>query len=458
MTTWQIKGKPFEAQIEALNRTKHEPHGFAYFMEMGLGKTAVTLAEFVKLKNDGKVDVLVIACPHSLKQNWADEVKFWTEGGLTTSIWPKFEDADVYIFNYEAFSVGGRTGEAALRGLCGKKRVYLALDESTQIKKHNSVRTKSLLGTARMCSYTRILSGAPMVQGPQDIWAQLKFIGAMKGINFFQFRNRFCLMGGYMGKKIIGANPVSVSELHRILDTCSFRAKKMDWLDIPEKTYFTRTIEMSPQQKRHYKSMLVDFITYVNGQEVDAAMVVTQMGKLQQISSNFVYDEDGVPRDLGGPNRKLNEIKQILDDEIDGKLIVVSYFAHSTQVLLSELEEYGVVGIYGGQSSEEIAAAKEDFNRGDARVIVCQESAAKYGHTLLGTEDMPCCTTVFYENSFSMDDRVQIEDRNHRIGQRFTVNIIDMVCSDIEAKVIKALQQKQDIAEAIIDAIKVQRI
>ena len=455
--SWLLKGQPFEAQETALQRTAHGPSGYAYFMEMGLGKTAVIIAEFVKLLHDNKVDKLVVMCPNTLKSNWRDEIGDWTEGEISCSVWPETEDSHAHILNYETVSAGKRRGETFIRGLCENHRVMLVLDESTQIKNPSSIRTKSLLGTARMAEFTRVLSGAPMVQGPQDIWAQLKFIGEFKGVNYYQFRNRYCRMGGYMGKQIKGANPENVGELHEKLAGCSFRAKKEDWLDIPPKMYFTRNINQNRKQQQHYQSMVKEFITMINGEEVSAPMVITQMTKLQQLSSNFIYDENGKVQEIEGTNFKLKEIYQILD-EIDGRAIIVTYFTHSTKKLIEELKDYEAVGICGGMSDEEIQSAKEKFNAGTARVMVCQSSAAKYGHTLLGSEDAPCHTTVFYENSFSLDDRIQIEDRNHRIGQKYGVNVIDLPSSAVELRVIKALQQKQDIAKAIVDAVKISRV
>jgi len=430
-------------------------------MEMGLGKTAVTLAEFMQLLIDDKVDNLIVVCPNSLKTNWANEVEFWSEGKLKSEVWddctPDLKPR-VKILNYETLAIASKRGYLYIKQLLDMgRRVMLVLDESTQIKKHNGVRTKSLLGIARSCSFTRILSGAPMVQGPQDVWSQLKFIGALKGMPYANFKKRYCVMGGYQGKQIMGANPNTMPELQAIIDQNAFRAKKEDWTDIPPKMYYVRNIPQTPAQKRIYKEMVDDFVTMVNQEHIEAQMVITQMGKLQQISSGFVYDENKEAQLITGGNPKLNELKEILE-EIDSRVVVVTFFTYSTKLLMKELEPYGVAGIYGGLSDAEIDDAKKRFNTGDARVIVCQSSAAKYGHTLLGDKEMPCHTTVFYENSFSLDDRLQIEDRNHRIGQQHGVNIIDFVTSTIEAKVIKALQQKKDLAGVIIDAVKTSRI
>lgn len=455
--TWLLKGSPREAQIEALNRTKHQPYGFAYFMEMGLGKSATLLAEFMELKVNGMVDKLIITCPFSLTLNWANEVKNWCGDTLTVNVWPSTDlSADVQILYYEAYSVGGRKGEKYVRELLENHRCMNALDESTQIKNPNSVRTQSILGMARLSQYVRILSGAPMVQGIQDIWAQLKFIGELRGVNFYQFRNKYCVTGGFKGKQILGPRKEYVGEIHRLLDSCAFRAKKADWSDLPDKIMFTRRLQMSKEQQKEYDRMLDEFVAIIDDEIVEAHMIITQMVKLQQITSGFMYDENKIAHPFKGTNKKLQEVEDILES-IDGKVIVVTYYRYTTELLLKKLEKYGVVGIYGGLNEIEIEQNKKEFNEGSARVILCQSTSAKYGHTLLGTQDQPCNTTIFYENSFSLDDRLQIEDRNHRIGQRFDVNIIDLVSSSIEEKVIKSLQRKEDMAKAIIDAIKSER-
>jgi SNF2 family DNA or RNA helicase len=263
-------------------------------------------------------------------------------------------------------------------------------------------------------------------------------------------------MGGYMGKQVCGPNIDTLPELNQIITRNGFRAKKQDWLkDLPPKVYHIRNVGMSRDQKKHYTHMLTNFLVDIgDGKNVSAHMVVTQMLKLQQISSGFVIDEDGTPNDLCVPE-KLEEVRNILEDT-EGKAIIPTYFRHSTDRLISYLEGkgYKVSYIRGQMQDYEIEEQKKAFNEGDADVIVCQSSAAKYGHTLLGTADRPCSTTIFYENSFSLDDRIQIEDRNHRIGQKHSVNIIDLVTSNVEHKVVKALQKKKDVASAIVDAVR----
>lgn len=464
---WLLNKPPYPAQAEAVKRVEHQPYGYAYFMEMGLGKTAVQINEFVRLKMENKVDKMVVFAPFTISENWAEEVSMWTDGKLRAQVWPWKEwdeTADVYILYYEALAVGGCAGVDFLDEIVKKYRVLVSLDESTQIKKHNAKRTIALLQRRKEFAFTRVLSGAPMVQGPQDVWAQLKFIGALDGTNFFQFRHRYCQMGGYRGRQIVGVRRDMVGELNSIVDASAFRAKKEDWLDgLPPKVYHIRKVQHTARQASMYKEMLDDFMVQLDsGALATAEMVVTQMLKLQQISSGFIIDADGVEHPIPGANPKLDEVRRLLDEEIVGKVIIPTYFRYSTRMLMEELATYGAVGIIGGQEKEDVQEAKVRFNSdGSCRVIICQSSSSKYGHTLLGdqsgeTPDLSgvCADTIFYENSFSLDDRIQIEDRNHRIGQRYSVNITDLVSSGVESRVARALQRKKALAEEIIDAVK----
>lgn len=459
---WPLNGQPYDAQKEALKRVAHAPQGYGYFMEMGLGKTAVVVAEVRTLLDKGKIHKGVVFCPFSLTHNWANEFVKWLrpDNQVKVAVWPDTDPkADVYVMPYESVALGKARGLTFLRQLMDSgKLVYLALDESTQIKNPTANRTKNLLSVARNAAFCRVLSGAPMVQGPQDLWAQLKFIGALRGMSYYQFRGVYCRMGGYRGHQILGPNKETIERLMAEMDRVSFRAKKEDWIDLPPKVYYQRKVEMSQDQKAAYKLMLKDFLAYVETGVIEAPMVITQMGKLQQISSGFILNGEDRHELVPGPDAKIREIQEILDFEIDNKIIISANYNASIDRLIRYLEPYGVATIRGGMAKDQVEEEKRKFNEGDARVIICQETSAKYGHTLLGHTLAPCHTIVFYENTFSLDDRIQMEDRCHRIGQNFSVNVIDFVCSGIEERVIKALVNKKDMAGAIVDAIKSHRV
>jgi SNF2 family DNA or RNA helicase len=420
-------------------------------MEMGLGKTAVVLAEFMSYQN---LTGLVVVCPNSIKYVWAAEVEKMGAKIPNIYIWPhakNLEERDkvpfMQVINYEAIITNA--GSAFLMRLLQLYPCYLAIDESTQIKNHKARRTKTLLGYAKWARARRVLSGAPVVQGPHDLWSQLRVIGALEGMNYFQFRNRFCKMGGYLGKQVVGAQ--NEQELHSIITAWGFRAVKKDWLDLPRKIYSQRTLEMTKRQRFHYKQMREDFITTIEQVEIDVQMVISQMQKLQQIGSGFLLDANGRVHYIEGGNPKFDALMELLD-EISGKLVIFCFYKASVALLQENLINHVVID--GNATPQERAAAVERFNNDPSiRVAICQIQSARYGLTLLGTKDQPCHNTVFYENMYSLDARLQAEDRNHRIGQTQPVTYVDFIVSDIDKLVVKALARKLDIARTVVDGL-----
>ncbi len=448
--TWHLKGQPHKVQIEAFKRAARR-NGFAYFMEMGLGKTATTLNEMVEA--GAEHDAYVVLCPNSMKQVWAEEAETW---GLPykVMVWPKVatcmaanQGNTLLIMNWEALL--GKGGQYLHRYMRDRS-IYLAGDESIFIKNPRAKRTKVFLSLVEMVKTVRLLSGKPIVNSPLDIWAQLRAIGAPVSRNPYAFRNHFCVMGGWQGKQIVGAQ--NQEELARVIAGHSFQATKAEWTDLPEKIYTRREYEMTKDQARYYKTMMDDFMVELESGAVTAPMVVTQLNKLQQIASGFIYKEDGRGTPILGKAEppKIALVKEILE-EVNGKVIIFVKYRFSGEMLAEAFEQEGVVTLRGGQSREEQKAAMDAFNKDDGvRVCVAAVSSAKYGLTLLGSGGQPCHTTIYYENDFSLDTRAQSEDRNHRHGQRNAVTYIDLVGSPVERKVIKALQKKENLVKSLM--------
>lgn len=455
---WELSGTPHKVQTEANRRARGRP-GFAYFMEMGLGKSATVLNEFKILLKEGKVDGMAIVCPNSIKQDWESQIKQW---GLTQPIlvWPKIEELIpqgdfILIFNYEAFSAGTCRGYIFIEKICKQKNIFLVLDESTQIKNYMSKRTRKLLALSPLAPYKRILSGAPVIQGPQDLWPQLRFIGAIPSMRYHAFRNRYCKMGGWMGKQIVGQS--NEMELSNILEDWGFRARKDVWTDLPEKIYQTRYVEMTKEQKKIYKEMSENLLVYINGECIEANQIITQLIKLQQISSGFLIREDQKIIQITCCPPKVLAIEEIID-QITGKALIFTHFRYSLSLLENHFKaSFNPAILCGGMSQEEIAHQKHRFSTDSAcRAFIIQTQTGKYGHTLLGGQSYEdrCSTTIFYENSYSLDARLQAEDRNHRYGQDRAVVYVDLVSSKVEAQAILALKNKANVANLIVDKFR----
>jgi len=467
--TWHLKGNPFEVQRVALERAE-ERRGFNWFMEQGLGKTAVALNNFMELSKADVVSDLVVVCPNSLKSNWVDESKNW-EADAEFRVW---EDAkrwdeskkrkserfhgNAHVFNYEALLAAG--GDA-IEELLTTRRCMLVLDESQRIKNPNSTITRRVLGHySKYAKIKRCLSGTPMTNTVVDFWPQLRFAGALNGSNPISFKKRYGIeVPGFKGKgKLVGVK--NEGELQEIIAEYGFRAAKKEWADLPEKLYRDPIKTMIPSVlKEHYTTMLEEFAVMVSDDTVVTTEAVAgQYLKLQQISSGFIYDGSSVHRLI--PTPKLPKFRALMDViEANGnnsKTLVFAHFKPSCQELIKVISEeldQPVAYIVGGMKTEELRQQKDSFNQaGGPRVMVLQLSAGKEGHTLLGDRDKdPCHTVCYYENNFNLGDRLQSEDRPHRYGQKNAVLYVDFSSSPIESHVIRAFQQKKELVDYLVD-------
>ena len=453
---WPLAAAPLAVQDMAFNLgIQHERWG--HFLEQGLGKSALCLADFLYYLAMGEVRVLVMVCPSYLISNWEDEVKKW---GVDVPVytWPQKpspKDAVfIFVINTEAVI---NSGGKFLKEVLQSRRCMMAVDESSLMKNHQASITKALLELGKLSRIHRALSGTPMSQSVMDLWPQLRWCGALNGVNPYAFRNRFAVMGGYMGKQVKGVK--NEDELHQILDSCSIRATKDQWLDLPDKIYPSPLeYEMTPKQKTAYKSMLAEFYAEVNGREITAPMVIHQQMKLQQIARGFILHE-GVVEELVEPkdNPAINTVVKALEN-VRGKTLIFAFHGYSVRVLYERLkaEGFNPVALRGGLDKEDIARRKEAFNENaSVRAMVLQTTVGYRGHTLLGQAGADrCSTTTFYENTYSLEVRTQAEDRNHRQGQDTGVVYLDLMCSKIDRKPIEAFQRKTNVVDAVIGAVK----
>lgn len=436
--------------------------GFAYYMEMGLGKTLTALHEFLQFVKTGEATRLVVICPNSFKAGWVDEIRkhgidvhpFIYESGADWDnnkfIKTEFASPPVLIINYEAIRKEG-VQEYVLHFIRGRNAM-IVLDESIQIKTYNSQQTKAALKLAPYFKFRRILSGKPVTQGPHDLWAQLKFIGAIQE-RYFPFKTTFCRMGGFKAKKVIGAQNEEL--LAAKMNGHVFKASKTDWTDLPPKMFTSRQYQLTPKLKSQYQSMEDEFVLWLEeGEHVAVDAFITKYIKLAQIQSGFIIKEDGTIENLVPPeeNPRFILVREIVE-EVTGKVVIPYVHRHTLHILQAALADYNPAFIKGGMTGEEITAEKEKFNNdNECRVILVQSRAGKYGHTLLGGSEPNnrCSTMIFAENSYSLDDRSQIEDRIHRHGQTADSCLyIDLWGTKLDHKITMALQAKESIAQAV---------
>ena len=476
--------KPHRVQVAALS-ARGDNTGFAYFMEQGLGKTLTSYLDLQEMVAERRATRMLVVCPNSFKAGWVKDAEkhgldydffVWKAGNinyLRSWIKKKFTKPPVLIVNWEAIR--------AKKVKQGKKTVWKSTelmdvimefadmvngramaiwDESIQAKTHDSAQTVGAIWIGNSYNETRDLSGKPITQGPHDLWGQMQLIKQLRGRNFFAFKTAFCKMGGYMGKTVIGAQNEDI--LAGLIDPHVFRATKKEWApELPDKLYSIREYTMTPEMAAMYKQMEEKFVLWLNEDEVvtvDAA--ITKYIKLVQIQCGWIYDEDGKVRWLveDSKNPRLNLLREVIDMEVKGKVLIPYNHKPVYQQLLRIFGENESAWITGGMSPNDTEEQKARFNE-DPKVkyMFLQTRASKYGHTLLGIQeeyDLACHTMIPYENTYSLDDRSQIEDRPHRHGQRYPMSYIDLVGTEMDRNCVEALQRKESVFQAVFSKLK----
>jgi SNF2 family DNA or RNA helicase len=448
-------------QIAALDFAR-DKRGVGWFMEQGLGKTLCALAEFSWYQQLGEADRMIDICPNTFKSGWMDEIEkhgfnfdahiFRSAKKADNERFFKLEGRNrppVLIINYEAVRMPTVLSQVIKWARAG--RAYLAIDESIQIKAL-SAQTRAVHKLAIWCAYVRLLTGRPQTQGPHDLWGQLAAIGLYADRNYYAFRGAFCIMGGWNNKEVIASRNEKI--LADSMAPVVFQAKKKDWLpELPRKDYTIRDYQMSTEQLRQYNQMEKEFLLYIERGVVTVDVAIAKYAKLAQIQTGFIYDDLGYAHELVRPseNPRIRLLKQLLEEEVEGKCCIVYRHRAILDVLVRALAEEAPAWIKGGMKPDELEEQKRRFsNDPECRIILLQCDAAKYGHTLIATPEDPCRSMIFFENSYSSDVRDQIEDRIHRRGQTGDhVLYIDLCGSDLDRKIAKALQRKDKLYQSV---------
>ena len=485
--TYAPKTKPFPHQKEVIERTRDEA-GFALFHEMGLGKSKIAIDSVGHLFTEGKLNGLLVMAPKAVAPNWtADElpthlgvpykVFLWDTGKATTQRFqralddflctPKDELA-VLVMSYDAIMTERKKG--AKRGLLKGKEAakqfltdrtcMFCLDESARIKSPSAKRTKRVLAAGAYAPFRRVMTGTPVTNSPFDVYTQLKFLDPLVwqqlGCGTFEsFKTMFGVWienerrdTGQRFKTLVDYQNLSV--LNKVVDRMGSRLLKDDVLDLPPKVYEKRVFEMSPPQRKLYDQIKKDFMVWLDsGEIITAPLAITRMLRLQQITSGYCpIDSEGEKQAMVRiePNPRLACLMDTLED-VPGQAIIWAKFQADIDLISEALRAKGeTCVVYDGRVSQsDRETRRKEFKDGTARFFVANPSAAGEGLTL--TE---ATTVIYYNSTYKLADRLQSEDRAHRIGQTKSVLYIDIVAQGtIDTVILRALRTKQDLAAQV---------
>jgi SNF2 family DNA or RNA helicase len=466
---YKFKTKPYAHQMTALEKSWNR-ETFAYFMEMGTGKTKVLIDNLAMLYDKGKVNGALIIAPKGVVGTWYNnelpthlpnhinnETVLWKaaitkkqQEKLDTLFQPG-EDLHILIMNVEAFST--TKGVNFANKFLSSHRSLMAIDESTTIKTPTAKRTKNILKLAESAIYRRIMTGSPVTKNPLDLFTQCDFLSPwlLDFTSYYAFRNRYAEMKTLHmhGRQVQVVNGFkNLGELSDKLKGFSYRVLKEDCLDLPDKIFIKREIQLTPDQRKLYDQMKKEAIAILKGKQSTTVNTLTQLMRLQQITCGHFTADDGATQPI--PNNRITELMDVLE-ETEGKAIIWAHYQYDiTAIIQAVSKKYGpgsIVDYYGLTPQEERQPNIKRFQDDpECRFIVGTPSTGGYGITLTAAN-----TVIYYSNGYDLEKRLQSEDRAHRIGQKKSVTYVDLMADDtVDEKIVQALRKKINIASEVL--------
>ena len=466
---YKFKKKPYAHQLTALEKSWNK-ETYAYFMEMGTGKTKVLIDNLAMLYDKGKVDGALIVAPKGVVGTWHNQelpahlpnhienVTVLWQANINKKQQDKLDqlfktghELHLLIMNVEAFSTskGLKFAQKFLRS----HKSLMAIDESTTIKNPKAKRTKNILSLSKLAKYRRIMTGSPVTKNPLDLYTQCEFLDPfhLNFSSYYAFRNRYAEMKTMhvSGRSIqIVGGFRHLDELADSLKPFSYRVLKEDCLDLPDKIYMKREIQLTKEQDELYQQMRKEALATLNGKTVTTMTALTQLMRLHQITCGHFSADDGSVQEI--KNNRLAELLDVLE-EIEGKAIIWAHYQHDVMNIYKLLQDkYGpgsVVHYYGKTLLEQRDYAIKNFKTNDkVRFFVGTPATGGYGITLVQAN-----TVIYYSNGYDLEKRMQSEDRAHRIGQKKKVTYVDIIAEDtVDKKIVKSLRKKINIASKVM--------
>ena len=466
---YKFKTKPYAHQLTALEKSWNR-ETYAYFMEMGTGKTKVLIDNLAMLYDKGKVNGALIIAPKGVVGTWYNnelpthlpnhinnETVLWKaaitkkqQEKLDTLFQPG-EDLHILIMNVEAFST--TKGVNFANKFLSSHRSLMAIDESTTIKTPTAKRTKNILKLAEAAIYRRIMTGSPVTKNPLDLFTQCDFLSPwlLDFTSYYAFRNRYAEMKTLHmhGRQVQVVNGFkNLGELSDKLKGFSYRVLKEDCLDLPDKIFIKREIQLTPDQRKLYDQMKKEAIAILKGKQSTTVNTLTQLMRLQQITCGHFTADDGATQPI--PNNRITELMDVLE-ETEGKAIIWAHYQYDiTAIINAVVKKYGpesIVDYYGLTPQEDRQPNIKRFQDDPkCRFIVGTPSTGGYGITLTAAN-----TVIYYSNGYDLEKRLQSEDRAHRMGQKKPVTYVDINAEDtVDEKIVKALRKKINIASQVL--------
>lgn len=474
---YKFKRPPRLAQQRAFERM-YGMTNLALFMDMRTGKTKVLIDMMCALRMEGKIDHMLLVCPINIRRNWIKEIGIdatipidyhlltTKDKGKSFTKWLTTpSDFKVLMVGVESLKAGSAKSycERFLR-TCSKPMI--ALDESQSIKTHDSNTSEVMHGFRDYAKYRVIMTGTSMSRSSVDLYSQFEFLNPdIIGCgDFYTFRNRYVIMGGFENKQVIGFT--NQEELMDLIAPYVYQVAQADAIDVPEKTYEIISVPMTDEQKHLYTTFRRTKQLHTADGSLEVEMAMQMIQRSHEISGGSYTTEIAkedlefmrekglkVPRfthhRIDGRNPKVEESLRIAK-EIEGSIIFWCAYKMEVAMLVEALaSQYGrdsVVEIHGSVAEADRFDNVQKFQAGTARFLVGNAATGGVGLTLSRAE-----TIVYYSSNFALLDRQQSEER---ATGGTPVLIIDLLTEgSVDWMIYKALKEKKDVTAYVREQI-----
>jgi SNF2 family DNA or RNA helicase len=418
----------------------------ALFDEQGLGKSKQVIDAIAQEIAAGDLGGVLVVCPNGLKSNWAKEVEKFSNlkyavfgsGQSARRIAFRSLRAAVYIINYEAVLAE----MSSLRALLRFKSMAIVLDESHRIKTPDAKITQAILALRALAQRRYILSGTPVANRPEDLWAQLLFLddGEALGASFDRFRQLY--RSGNVGYRNLGQLRDRVAGL-------SLRRTKANSLALPSKQYVRISVTLAGIQADMYEGMREELELWVKGMDGSDVLargeaILARLVRLAQLASNPAlldasYSE--TPGKFQALDTLLAEYERVNPTQ---KVIVWTSFVGNIRALVNRYGRWNPVAIHGETSNEARDEAVRSFtDEAETRMLVANPAAAREGLTLTKAN-----VAIYLDRTFNLVDYLQSQDRIHRLSQTRACEIVILVARDTVDEFIDfSIEQKHRLAQ-----------
>ena len=421
----------------------------AVFLEMGLGKSVITLTALFDLILDQFIigKVLVIAPLRVARDTWPSEIQKWDHlKGLTYSVVvgtaterkaALMQQADVYIINRENVD-----------WLINKSGIpfrfdMIVIDELSSFKSWQAKRFKSLLKVRPFVKRIVGLTGTPSSNGLMDLWAEFRVLdlGQRLGRYITHYRNAYFTPDKRNAEVIFSYKPLPGAEeqIYKRIEDITISMKSCDYLKLPDCVINEVPVYMSEKEQDVYDRFRDDMVAKIKDKEIDAVNAAVLSGKLLQMANGAVYDDE--KNSLLIHDRKLDALEDLIEGA-NGKPVLVAYwYQHDAERIKSRFDVREI------KTSKDIT----DWNNGDIPVAIIHPASAGHGLNL----QTGGSTLIWFGLTWSLELYQQTNARLHRQGQTDTVIIHHIIAKGtIDENVMKALRQKEKTQNALIDAVK----